>query len=59
MKNKKNFRIKRSAKFEEVIAKSQLFQKSVEKIVGGETAYGRVVYSRYIGLIELPPDPLL
>lgn len=49
MNNKKSFRIKRTAKFEEMIASSQLLKKSVEKIVGGAAAYGRIVYDRLIG----------
>ncbi len=55
MKNKKSFRIKRTAKFEEMIASSQLLKKSVEKIVGG-AAYGRIVYDRLIGY--LPEEPI-
>ena len=49
MNNKKSFRIKRTAKFEEMIASNQLLKKSVEKIVGGAAAYGRIVYDRLIG----------
>jgi hypothetical protein len=47
MKNKKNFRIKRSSKIDELVTKNQLLQKTLKKITGGVAnqvngAYGRL-----------------
>ncbi len=48
MKNKKNFRISRSVKADELVGRSQLLQKALQKIVGGRTqqastaTYGRL-----------------
>lgn len=53
MKNKKNFRIKRSSKADELVNKSQLLQKALQKIVGGRTqATATVSYGRLAGYME-------
>lgn len=52
MKNKKTFRIKRSAKMDELVNQSQLVQKALQKIVGGRTNQATGSYNRYVGLIE-------
>ncbi len=49
MYHKKNFRIKRTAKFEEMIAKSQVLKHNIEKITGG--AQTNAAYNRFVGLI--------
>jgi hypothetical protein len=48
MKNKKNFRIKRSSKMDELVTKNQLLQKTLKKITGGVTSQA-AVYGRLAG----------
>jgi hypothetical protein len=57
MKDKKNFRIKRTAKFEEVVAKNQLLQNALKKLVGGGEPIKGPVYSRLAGYYEPPILP--
>lgn len=53
MKNKKTFRINRSVKAEELVNRSQLLQKTLQKIVGGRTQQaGSVTYGRLAGYME-------
>lgn len=53
MKNKKNFRIKRSSKMDELVNQSQLLQKTLKKIVGGRTqATATDTYGRLAGYME-------
>lgn len=54
MNNKKNFRIRKSTKVDELVNKSQSLQKALQRIVGGRTtATGTVVmYNRLEGYME-------
>jgi len=52
MKNKKSFRIKRSAKMDSLINKNPLLQKTLQKIVGGRTVGEGPLYGRLIGYME-------
>jgi len=53
MSNKNNFRIKRSARMDELIGKNPLLQKTLQKIVGGRSNQaGTAIYGRVVGLIE-------
>lgn len=54
MKNKKNFRIRRSAKMEELANGNQLLQKALQKIVGGNTNSAKGKYGRLAGYMEPP-----
>lgn len=58
MKNKKNFRIKRTVKMDELANKNQLIQQTLQKIVGGRTASEPKgpLYGRLIGYME-PNQP--
>jgi len=50
---KNNFRIKRSAKMDELVNQSQLLQKTLQKIVGGRSNKARsALYGRLAGLEE-------
>lgn len=51
MKNKKNFRIRRSAKLEELATGNPVLKKALQKIVGGNTNSATGTYSRVMGLI--------
>lgn len=53
MKNKKNFRIKRSVKMDELAAKNQLIQKTLQKIIGGRTNNISGIYNRLAGIQEV------
>lgn len=55
MKNKKNFRIKRTSKMDELVNQSQLLQKTLQKIVGGRTqaTATTVTYGRLAGYMEV------
>jgi hypothetical protein len=53
MKNKKSFRIKKSAKLDSLVNQSSLLQKTLQKIVGGRTNQAKgVAYGRVVGLYE-------
>ena len=53
MKKNKNFRISRSVKADELVNRSQLLQKTLQKIVGGRTQQaGTVTYGRLAGYME-------
>lgn len=52
MKNKKNFRIKRSVKMDEIAAKNSLLQKALQRIIGGRTNTVAGLYNRLAGIIE-------
>lgn len=52
---KKNFRIKRTKKMDEIAGKNPLLQKTLQKIVGGRAAEepkGGPLYGRLIGYME-------
>lgn len=51
MNNKKSFRIKRSAKMDELVNQNQLLQKALQKIVGGQTNKIKGIYGRLAGII--------
>lgn len=52
MKNKKTFRIRRSAKLNALTANNPLLQQMLQKIVGGNTNSVKGKYSRLMGVVQ-------
>jgi hypothetical protein len=52
MNNKKNFRIKRTSKMNELVNQNPLLQKTLQKIVGGRTKQATAAYGRLAGYME-------
>jgi hypothetical protein len=52
MNNKKNFRIKKSTKLDNLVNQNPLLQKTLQKIVGGRTKQENAAYGRLAGYMQ-------